>query len=155
MYRPQFVYPLPPSPCFDQKTQLCFDRTNLPVFLGSLAAGVQTGRIPLHVDKEGEFLLRGISTIGKVSFRLEDCRRNAISDSENTVNSSNFEFPNEYSNTSGAGLVALESGDGGLHVPAGGTFFLYLLNPGTVTIDLTTCAINLHGIKRYPGEVCP
>lgn len=154
MFRPQFAYPLPPSPCFDQKCQYSYDRTNLPVFAGSLAAGAQTGRVPLHVDKDAAFLLRAITTIGTVSFRLEDCNRNPLSDSENSINSTNFELPNEYSNTGGAAYAILESGAGGQHVPAGGSLFVYLLNPTAAPIDLTTCAINLHGEKRYPGEVC-
>ena len=156
MFRPQFAYLLPASPCFDQKCQYSFDKTNTPIFAGTLAAGAETGLIPLSLDRDGsDFLVRGLSTQGAVSFRLEDTRRNPLSDSENAVQSTNYELPNEYSNTSGAGIAVLESGNGGLRIPAGGNFRVYLFNAGTGAIDLTTCVINLHGVKRYPGEVCP
>lgn len=154
MYRPQFVYPLPPAPCEDQACMYSFDQTNLPVFSGTLAAGAQTGRLPLKLDKDADFYLRAIHSKGAISFRLEDTDGNALSDSENAANGTNFELPNEYSNTAGAGGVALESGAGGIFGPAGGNYVVYLYNAGTTTIDLTTCALNLVGVKRYDKEVC-
>ena|SRR5256885_721357 len=154
MYRPQFPYPVTKPPCEDQRCVFSFDSTNLPKFTGTIAAGAQTGRIPLKLDKDADFYLRGISTQGAISIRLEDTNGNALSDSENQLQSSNFELPLEYSDPSGAGIVTLESGADGIFGPAGGNFLVYLYNSTAVTIDLTTCVINLHGTKRYPGPGC-
>ena len=154
MYRPQFAYPLPASPCEDQKTVFSFDSTNLPVFLGTLAAGAQTGRVPLRLDKDADFYLRGISQRGAVSIRIEDTDGNPLSDLDNPINSTNYELPNQYSNVAGAGLVTLESGAGGVFGPGGGNYVVYLYNATAGTIDLTTCVLNLHGVKRYPEAGC-
>lgn len=154
MYRPQFAYPLPPAPCEDQTCMYSFDATNLPVFTGTLAAGAQTGRVPLKLDKDADFYLRAIRSQGLVSFRLEDTGANPLSDSENANNPTNFELPNQYSRTMGAGLVALESGADGIFGPAGGNFVVLLYNATAATITLSTCALNLVGVKRYRGERC-
>ena len=154
MYRPQFLFPLPPNPCQDQSCMYSFDSSNLPVFQGSLAAGAQTGRIPLKLDKDADFFLRAIDTMGAVAFRLEDTDGNPLSDCDNVINSTNFELQPEYSATAGAGFAALESGAGGIYGPGGGNYVVYLFNPTVGPINLTTCVINLIGVKRYPGEVC-
>jgi hypothetical protein len=154
MYRPQNACQLPEPPCEDQACMYSFDQTNLPVFLGTLAAGAQIGHIPLRVDKDADFYLRAIDSQGTVSFRLEDGDGNALSDWLNARNSTNYELPNEFSNTAGAGLVALEGGAGGVFVRAGGNFILHLFNAGATTIELSTCALNLAGVKRYSEEVC-
>lgn len=154
MYRPQFAFDNPPAPCSDQRAVYSFDATNLPVFQGTLAAGSQTGRIPLRLDKDADFYLRAISSQGAVSIRIEDTDGNPLSDSENASQTQNFMLPKEYSGTAGAGLVALESGAGGVFSPAGGNFLVYLYNATAVTIDLTTCALSLHGVKRYRQGAC-
>jgi hypothetical protein len=132
----------------------CFDSSNLPVFTGTLAPGAQTGRVPLRLDRDADFYLRAISMHGEVSIRLEDTDGNPLSDSENAINSTNFELPREYASTFGAGFVALESGAGGVFGPGGGNYVVYLYNATPVTIDLTLCALNLIGVKRYNSEVC-
>ncbi|HXU79233.1 MAG TPA: hypothetical protein VN794_21825 [Methylomirabilota bacterium] len=159
MYRPQFIFAPAPAPCEDQRCTYSFDAVNLPVFTGTLAAGQQTGRVPLRLDKDADFYLRGISQFGAVSVRLEDCEGNAISDSENALQAGNFMLPAEYGLTGGAGLVPLEGGsarggEDGLFAPAGGNFVVYLFNNTAADIDLTDCAISLHGIKRFPGASC-
>jgi len=154
MYRPQFPYPLPAAPCSDQACLYAFDATNLPVFLGTLAAGARTGRIPLRLDKDADFYLRAIGTQGLVSIRLEDTDGNPLSDSENAIQGMNYELPQEYSETAGAGFVALESGAGGVFGPAGGNYVVYLFNATATTLNLTTCALTLVGVKRYSKEVC-
>jgi hypothetical protein len=132
----------------------CFDSTNLPVFTGTLGPGKQTGRVPLRLDRDADFYLRAISMHGEVSIRIEDTDGNPLSDSGNAVNSTNFEQPKQYADTAGAGFVALESGAGGVFGPGGGNYVVYLLNDTAVTIDLTLCALNLIGVKRYNSEVC-
>ena len=154
MYRPQFARDLPAAPCEDQACMYSFDKTNLPVFLGTLAAGAQIGHIPLRMDKDADFYLRAIRSQGTVSFRLEDGDGNALSDWQNARNSTNYELPNEFSYTAGTGLVALESGAGGVFIRAGGNFILHLFNHTAAPIELSACALNLAGVKRYSEEVC-
>ncbi len=154
MYRPQLFFPNPPAPCSDQSCMYSFDATNLPVFAGTLAPGRQTGRVPLRLDRDADFYLRAISMHGEVSIRIEDTDGNPLSDSGNAINATNFENPRQYALTAGAGFAALESGTGGVFGPGGGNYVVYLYNNTSVTIDLTTCALNLIGVKRYPGEVC-
>jgi hypothetical protein len=154
MYRPQFLFPLPPNPCTDQSCMYSFDSSNLPVFLGTLLPGAQTGRIPLKLDKDADFYLRAIDTMGAIAIRLEDTDGNPLSDCDNVVNSTNFELQPEYSQTAGAGFAALESGAGGIFGPGGGNYVVYLFNPTVGTINLNTCVINLIGVKRYSREVC-
>jgi hypothetical protein len=154
MYRPQYAYPLPDPPCEDQPCLYSFDATNCPIFTGTLAAGAQTGRVPLKLDKDADFFLRAFDSQGLVSIRIEDPNGNPLSDSGNSNDPTNFELPKEYSQTAGAGFVALEGGKEGLFAPAGANFLAYLYNAGTASIDLTTCALNLAGVKRYSKEVC-
>jgi len=154
MYRPQFAYPLPSAPCDDETCLYSFDKTNLPVFQGTLLPLTRTGRIPLKLDKDADFYLRAIRSQGAVNFRLEDTDGNALSDCENVIESTNYEQPNEYSNTAGAGFVALESGADGIFGPAGGNYVVYLYNPTAATIELSTCALNLVGVKRYHEGKC-
>jgi hypothetical protein len=131
-----------------------YDVTNLPTFNATLASGAQTGRIPLRLDKDADFYLRAISTTGLISLRLEDTDGNQLSDSENASNRANFVRQQEYSQSGGAGYVALESGADGVYGPAGGNYVVYLYNGTANTIELQTCVINLIGVKRYAGGVC-
>jgi hypothetical protein len=155
MYRPQFAFFPPPTGCQDEPCQYSFDTTNCPTFSGTLAAGTATPRIPLKLDKDAPFLLRAIRSQGGVSFRLEDPDGNPLSDSENITVGMNYELPSEYARTDGAGLAVLESGAGGVFAPAGANFLGYLYNAGSSGIDLTTCAVNLFGVKRHDAEACP
>jgi hypothetical protein len=154
MYRPQFVYPLAPSPCMDQTCMYSFDSTNCPVFAGTLTAGNRTPRIPLKLDKDADFYLRAIDTQGTVSLRIEDADGNPLFDSENATASTNYAHPHKYSFTNGAGFVALEGGPEGIPARAGGNYLVYLYNQTASSINLTTCALNLVGVKRYGSEVC-
>jgi hypothetical protein len=154
MFRPQFVHALPPLPCVQQTCQYSFDKTNLPALTGTLAAGQRTGRIPLKTDKDAPFYVRGISTQGSLSIRLQDADNNAFSDSENALESSNYEIPSEWSATAGDGFVVLESGDGGVFIPVGATLVMYLYNNTAGALNLNTVVINLMGVKQYPNAEC-
>ncbi len=154
MYAPQFAYPRAPGKCNDQRFTYSFDASNLPVFLGSLSPGQQTGRIPLSLDKDADFYLRAVNVQGLASVRIEDPEDNPLSDSDNQLQDANFMLPAEYADSGGAGVVALDSGSDGVYGPAGGNFMLLLANLETVSIDLTTCAITLHGVKRYIDKGC-
>jgi hypothetical protein len=153
MYRPQFPYPDVELPCEAQRSMYSFDSTNTPVMTGTLASGATTGRIPLHLDVDAEFWLRAITTWGGVSLRLEDSDSNPLSDDGNAVESTNYQTPGQYSNSQGAGVVVMEAGDMGILGAAGGNICVFLYNGTSSSIDLTSCAINLHGIKIYSG-VC-
>jgi hypothetical protein len=131
-----------------------FDATNCPVFTGTLTAGNVTPRIPLKLDKDADFYLRAISTHGTPSLRIEDADGNPLFDSENATQSTNYAHPHKYSFTNGAGFVTLESGTEGIPARAGGTFLLYLYNQTASSINLTTFALNLVGVKRYGPEKC-
>jgi len=154
MYVPQFAYPRAPGDCNDQRFTYSFDASNLPVFTGSLSPGQQTGRIPLSLDKDADFYLRAINIQGAAAVRLEDPEDNPLSDSDNRLQAANFMLPAEYGDSAGAGVVALDSGSDGVYGPAGGKFVLLLANLGATTIQLSTCAITLHGVKRYAEKVC-
>lgn len=170
-YRPQFAYPASPGRCaypkslfpnVDQKCQYSFDSTNTPQLAASLAAGARTGLIPLILDMEADFYLRAIRASAfdlnfggaDLSFRLvAPGLGDPLSDSENAVDAANYVKTSQYSDTVGAGVVALESGAGGVFCPGGGNFSLYLFNDTAGTVELTTFSISLIGVKVYP-KVC-
>lgn len=155
MYRPQFPCPAPPPSCEDQTCLYSWDQTNLPALTGTLGPRVQTGRIPLRVDKDADFYARAFSQNGALAIRIEDTDGNALSDSENADNDANFVLSEEYGLTGGAGFVVWESGAGGIFSPAGGSYALYLFNSSTTdTVNLSGVVINLIGVKRYKGGVC-
>lgn len=154
MYRPQYAHSLPPAPCAQQTCQYSFDQTNLPALSGSLAAGARTGRIPLRMDKDAPFYLRAIMTQGTLSIRVEDPDRNAFSNSEQATESANYEIPSEWSLTKGAGFAVLESGAGGVFIPAGATFVVYFYNGTGASVNLNTMAFNLKGVKQYDNAEC-
>jgi hypothetical protein len=157
-YRPQFAFRR--SSCYEQKCMYSFDRTNLPALklnTPDIAAGAQTGRIPLHLDKDAAFELRGISVqydvVNSLAFRLEDPDGNPLCDSENQAPQTNFVESSESAFTKGAGIVALEGGPGGIPTPASANYVLYLYGlGGAVTPE--GIAINLHGVKLYREERC-
>ncbi len=153
MYRPQFAYPPTPPPCQDQRCVYSFDATNTPALNRTLAAGAESGRIVLQLDTGADFLLRAIETFSQVSLRLEDSGSgNPLSDSENLILSTNYEIPTEYSATNGLGIVALESGAGGVLGHAGGNFSLFLYNHTASNWNLARFfVINLHGVKVFRG----
>jgi len=149
-YRPQF--PFKRSPCLEQRCMYSFDATNLPVFTGTLLNGQITSRIPLHLDKDSEFVLRAVVTQGPISIRLETPGGDPLGDSDNAQVSTNYNLPTEYC-SSVAGVVPLEGGEG-VESPDGANYLLYMYNGTGRTINLNTCVVNLHGLKRYPSEVC-
>jgi len=161
MYRPQFPYTTPPK-CEDTRCVYSFDLTNTPWLNTTLAAGANIPKIPLQLDKDADFFLRGISTtdVGAASllpgleFRLEDPKGNPLSDLENAAVEINYQFAGLYSATDGAGIVTLDSDDWGVFCQQGSRLYLYLLNNSTAPIVLAGFVINLHGVKRYSGERC-
>jgi hypothetical protein len=157
MYRPQFAYKSP-ADCEEQRCVYSFDSTNTPWLATTLAAGGNILRIPLLLDRDADFYLRGFQTavaIGGLEFRLEDPKGHALSDRENLLQESDYEYSSLYSEMNGAGIVALDNCDDyGVFCQAGSRFYLYLLNNGPATVNLTAFVLTLHGVKRYSGERC-
>ena len=165
MYRPQFAFKSP-SGCEEQRCVYSFDFTNTPVLTTTLAAGANIDRIPLRLDTDADFYLRGINTMPLPSpgptilgdgleFRLEDPMGHALCDRENLLQEADYQYPELYSEMDGAGIVPLDNCDEyGVYCQAGSRLYLHLLNNSTAAIALNVFILNLHGIKRYSGERC-
>jgi hypothetical protein len=154
-YRPQFAFPRAPQPCEDQRCTYSFDGSNTPALVGTLGAGLNLSKIPLLMDTDAPFMLRGLCVPNTaLQFRLEDANENPLSDCNNQLQGTNFQFPALYSETDGAGLVTLDGDNWGVHLPAGSAMLLYVFNPTAGDVDLGTLFINLHGVKRYQGASC-
>ncbi len=154
MYRPQFSFPLPK--CDSQRFHYAYDQSNLPTLTSTLAPGAHTGRIPLQMDRDAAFLIRAIQQFASayVQVRLESAYVNALSDSGNALEQSNYVYPALYSECDGAGLVAIDSDDWGIYCPRGGVLNLYLNNPTAGTVNLSGIKLTLHGIKLYEDKPC-
>lgn len=159
MYRPQFAYSTPEG-CEDQRCHYSFDASNTPFLVGALAAGRFLSKIPLPMDSDADFYLRGFQLEASgLTLRLEDCYGNPLSDSGNLIPAAgtqfnDFEAPALYGESDGAGVVALESDEWGVFCPRGGVLCLYLFNATAAPINLSSIIVNLHGVKRYSGEKC-
>jgi hypothetical protein len=157
-YRPQFAYaPIPD--CDEQRCTYSFDPSNLPAIVGvTLAAGAQTGRIPLKFDLDADFYVRAIAaTYAGLGIRIEGSGAgDPWSDNENDTSlfpSANFVQLSEYSGLgpfiSHIGLCSLESGLRGIFIPGGGTLSLFLFNYTSAGLSLATFRLLLHGVKAY------
>lgn len=160
-YRPQFVYRPFAGKCDDQVCTYSFDGTNTPalnppVGAGTLLPGRNITQIPLVMDRDADFFLRGLSLslVGGLTIRLEDPFSNPLSDSGNRIEVSNYEYPALFAATNGAGFAALDSDDWGVYCPAGSKWLLSIYNPTLVAQDLSLLVVNMHGIKRYPERQC-
>ena len=155
MYRPQFIFEPAAPPCEEQVCRYSFDGTNTPGLVGTLAAGAQLAKIPLLIDTDAPFWLRSIRIVaGGLMVRIEDGSDNPLSDCNNQSAQTNYEFPELYSQTDGAGDVAIDSDDWGIFIPAGGAPALYLYNPTAAPVNLSAVFVNLAGVKRYAGGSC-
>jgi hypothetical protein len=165
MYRPQFAFKSP-ADCEEQRCVYSFDFTNTPWLATTIAAGATISRIPLLLDKDADFYLRGVNTmplpsgVGIASgqgleIRLEDPLGHALSDRENALEVINYQYMELYSEMAGAGIVPLDNCDDyGVYCQAGSRLYLHLFNNSVNAIDLNLFILNLHGIKRYSGDRC-
>ncbi len=153
MYRPQFVFPPPPADCTEQRFHYAYDASNTPTLnSGTLAAGAHTGRIPLQMDHDAPFYLLAIQQWASfLQLRLETPYGDALSDSGNSVETSNYVYTELWSEADGAAIVTLE---GEIFCPRGGVLNLYLNNPTGAPVSMNTIRLTLHGKKRYPREQC-
>jgi hypothetical protein len=154
MYRPQFAFKSPVN-CEEQRCAYSFDQTNTPRLASILTPGSEILYIPLELDKDADFYLRGIQTTAQAAleFRLEDPKGNPLCDTGNVLQESNFQYPGVYSQTNGAGIVTLDNADDyGVFCQAGSRLYLHLFNNGIANVG--GLVVTLHGIKRYSGERC-
>jgi hypothetical protein len=154
MYRPQFVYPDESKGCKNQRCIYSFDASNTPAWNGNIGAGAILQKIPLLLDQDADFFLRGIEVYGTLlSVGLEDAHGNSLLDPTLPGLPPTL-VPALWSSTGGAGLVALESDNWGIFCPAGGVLKAYIQNTTAAPISGTGLCINLHGIKRYSEDRC-
>ena len=160
MYVPQFAYKPAPK-CEEQRCVFSFDSTNTPWLATTLAAGANSPRIPLELDRDADFYLRGIQTSDPLlfgmglEFRLEDPKGHPLSDTENVLQGSNYQFPSLYSGMDGAGLTPLDNTDDyGVFCQQASRLYLYVFNNSPNPVPLTQFVLSLHGIKRYSGDRC-
>lgn len=158
-YGPQFAYKSP-ADCEEQRCVFSFDHTNTPWLATTIAAGAQIPRIPLLLDRDADFYLRGIQMTDfdnpdGLEIRLEDPKGNPLSDRESQLEEMNFQYPALYCAMSGAGIVPLDNADDyGVFCQSGSRLYLHLFNNGANNVTLTGMVITLHGVKRYSGERC-
>lgn len=149
-YRPQFAYPAPPNSCRDQNCMYSFDGSNTPSFISVAANDPGTNKIPLILDQDADFLIRAIRiTPSSLRVVLEDCFLHILVNQDPANECLNPQF---WSQSDGAGLVALESDNWGIWCPAGGVLIAYVQNPTNAPI--TGLVINVQGVKRYNGVRC-
>jgi hypothetical protein len=157
MYRPQFAFKSTVD-CEEQRCVYSFDSTNTPWLATTIAAGDNIQRIPLELDKDADFYLRGIQTTpdaAGLEFRVEDPKGHPLSDTENALQEQNYQYPALYSEMDGAGMVPLDNADDyGVFCQQGSRLYLYLFNNGPAPILLTSFILTLHGVKRYSGDRC-
>ena len=152
MYRPQFPYPPTPANCQDQRCTYSFDGSNTPLLSGTLAAGGQTGRIPLLLDRDADFLIRGIQVSATtLAVGIEDAAGHQI------VFPTSLGLPPTlvsalWAQCDGGPYVALDSDNWGIYCRAGAALKAYVQNPTTGTVAFPV--ITLHGIKRFKGARC-
>ena len=152
MYRPQFPYPPPPKGCEDIDCRYAFDQTNVAALAGTIAANSFFQYIPLQLDQDADFFLRGIR-IAATSLLLGlfdpgghplllPSTAGAPPVIENDLW---FEFD-------GGPLITLESDNWGIYCPAGSAFALNMQN--TTGSGQSGPIITLHGIKRFGRAAC-
>lgn len=149
-YRPQFAYAAPPNSCRDQNCMYSFDGSNTPSFISVAANDPGTNKVPLILDQDADYLIRAIRiTPSALRVVLEDCFLHILVSQDPTNECLNPQF---WSQSDGAGLIALESDNWGIWCPAGGVLIAYVQNPTNAPI--TGLVINVQGVKRYNGVRC-
>lgn len=146
MYRSQFPYLPPAGKCEAQRCTYSFDGSNTPALV-SVAAGAVLTKIPLRMDQDAPFFMKGIQVNPTgLQIRLEDCFDNPLLSDGFVVS------PSLWCQSDGAGVVPVESDEWGIYCPAGSTLLLYVTNPTAGAI--TNLVINLHGDKWFAEGTC-
>lgn len=148
IYRPQFVYPTPRG-YRDEQFHYTFDQSNTPALnTGNLAAGLFVFNIPLNLQADAPFFLRGWSISGanvsdpQISGRLREPGGVYLSD--------DFIPFDLYARPLQAAIVGNLNvvWEPGIECPAGGTFLLDLKNQTNGAVNLNLVRISLEGVKR-------
>lgn len=154
-YRPQFVYRAADGDCIDVRTHFSFDYSNVAVLNGSIPSSWNSNnRIPLVIDRDAPFLLRGVQ-VSPTSLQvgLLDPLNNPLLDNGQGAGGAAPYLPVEiWCGTAGAGIVPLEGDDWGVFCPPGSRFSLYFNN--ATGAPQVAPVITLHGVKRYRRADC-
>lgn len=79
-YRPQYAYPEPPSGWVEEDFVYYFDATNTPALAG-ITNNNPVLKIPLQMQADAEFRLRGVEisgNVGNLYLKLYDCYGNEL-----------------------------------------------------------------------------
>lgn len=120
MYRPQFAYPPPPNDFEDVDFVYSFDETNVPALDVRFSPGQTTQRIPLPLQSDAAFLLRGLQmnpAPANLAVQIWDAFDKPISD--------DFVPPSIYSVSTVNPVAAVEPE---LQSPPGASYQLSILN---------------------------
>lgn len=153
MYRPQFVYLDAPKETRDVRCTYSFDSSNTAPFQGTIPNNNPfSNPIKLTLDQDADFFLRGIEVAEtNLLIGLLDPFNNQV------VEPLTSGFPPTlevelWASTDGSEIEALESDNWGIFCPAGSSLIVYVQNNSGG--PLNGPIINLHGIKRYCGDIC-
>lgn len=159
VYRPQFVFPDSAADCQDVRTHFSFDYSNVPLFASDIPSSWNSNtRIPLVIDKDAPFLLRGIEVSPtSLGVGLLDPFNNPLLDNGQEIAGLGGGLPpflpvEIWAGSAGLGVGALEGDNWGVFCPRGARFGLYLSN--TTGGAVAAPVITLHGVKRYRKGDC-
>ncbi len=152
MYRPQFPYPKSPAQCEDERCHYSFDSTNTPRFAGLIPGNTTYTKVPLVLDQDADFLIRGIQiSPTTLLIGIEDTWRHPIIFPTATGLPPVLQAP-LWGQTDGAGIVTMESDNWGIYCPAAGCLLAYVQN--TLAGSVAGPVITIHGVKRFKGAQC-
>jgi hypothetical protein len=147
MYRPQFVYSPTPPQFEDIDFEHYFDSFTVPRLNQTVAAGTLILNIPLVLQSDWPFFLRGIQVKGingadpVVAVQIQDPYGNYLSD--------DFVPLDLYVTPDFTGLYFLDIPvEPEIRCPQGSTFTLNVKNQTSGNADLTKVRVTLSGVKR-------
>lgn len=155
VYRPQFVYRLSDPPCQDYRTSFSFDYSNVPILASPIPTTFnQNFRIPLVIDKDAPFLLRGIRISPTLLYvGLVDPSNNPLVDNGQNAGGLGPGLPvNIWGGAAGFGVCPQDSDDWGVYCQPASRFGLYIAN--NTGGSLAAPVITLDGVKRYRKGAC-
>jgi len=152
MYRPQFPYPPAPAGCQDLRCSYSFDSSNTPYFVGTIAAGVLIQQVPLPLDKDADFFLRGIQIQATtLLIGILDAGGHPILLPSAAGLPPTLSVP-LWAQCDGGPIVPLESDPWGIYCRAGSRLLANVQNSGALAV--AGPVITLHGVKRFKGVKC-
>lgn len=151
MYRPQFPYPVDRG-FYDRDFDHYFDATNTPLLNNAtLAAGGLIQNVPLTLQSDAPFFLRGIQVKGingadpVVSVQFKDPSENYLSD--------DFVPLDLAYSPNGTALYFLNIVvEPEIRCPGGAVLWVNIQNQTAGNQDITKVRITLSGVKRYVAK---